>query len=76
MLVLFPQQRRHVQTAHEMKRREKEFERLQEKLRDYLAEKKREAKATLDMAGRLRQQMGSSVTRVSSKSDEGLKVTV
>ncbi|KAK9817129.1 hypothetical protein WJX72_009977 [[Myrmecia] bisecta] len=40
--------RRHVQFQHEIKRKEREFERLQDKLRDMLTEKKREAKANME----------------------------
>ncbi|GMH40956.1 hypothetical protein BSKO_08860 [Bryopsis sp. KO-2023] len=48
--------RRQVQFLHEIRRKESEYERLQDKLRYYLAEKKREAKASMEIVGRLRQQ--------------------
>ncbi|EFN57131.1 hypothetical protein CHLNCDRAFT_51197 [Chlorella variabilis] len=50
-------ERRIVQMQHEIKRKEKEYERLQERLAHYLADKKRSEKAALDMAGKLTQQL-------------------
>lgn len=48
--------RKQIQYQHEIRRKELEYERLQDKLRYYLAEKKREAKASMEIVGRLRQQ--------------------
>lgn len=70
--------RRVVQMQHEMKRKEREFERLQERLTHYLADKKRSEKAALDMAGELTQGVGGSSAPVArgARSDEGLKAVV
>ena len=75
--------RRLVQMQHEIKRKEKEYERLQERLSHYLADKKRNESAALDMAGQLAQSAVSTITGVSRssssaavRSDEGLKAVV
>lgn len=70
-------ERRCVQLAHEAKRKEKEYERLQEKLSHYLADKKRHERAALDMAGKLAAggAAGGAAPR-GARSDEGLKAVV
>ncbi|KAL4435589.1 hypothetical protein ABPG77_002552 [Micractinium sp. CCAP 211/92] len=74
-------ERRIVQLQHEMKRKEKEFERLQERLSHYLSDKRKNDKAVLEMAGKLTQQLaagGGAGARASAaaRSDEGLKAVV
>ncbi|KAL4425210.1 hypothetical protein ABPG75_009226 [Micractinium tetrahymenae] len=76
-------ERRIVQLQHEMKRKEKEYERLQERLSHYLSDKRKNDKAVLDMAGKLTQQLaggggGGGGARISAaaRSDEGLKAVV
>eukprot|EP00887_Chlorella_sp_A99_P003392 scaffold7.g3392.t1 len=70
-------ERRCVQMQHEIKRKEKEYERLQERLAHYLADKKKHERAVVEMAGKLTSQLGSGAAaprgaRVGA-SDEGLK---
>ncbi|KAI3435003.1 hypothetical protein D9Q98_003055 [Chlorella vulgaris] len=78
-------ERRIVQMQHEIKRKEKEYERLQERLGNYLADRKRSEKAALDMAGKLTQQLQADQpggrgarggTSAALRSDEGLKAVV
>ncbi len=75
---LLGSERRLVQMQHEIKRKEKDYERLQERLSHYLADKKRNENAALDMAGKL--VTGGAATAALSKSavrsDEGLKAVV
>lgn len=52
-------ERRVVQMQHEIKRKEKDYERLQERLSHYLADKRRSDTAALDMAGKLSQGLAS-----------------
>ncbi|GAB4815629.1 hypothetical protein N2152v2_008085 [Parachlorella kessleri] len=71
---LAAQERRVVQLQHEVKRKEKEYERLQERLAHHLADKKKSDKAVLDMAGRVTQQL--QVEKAVRRTDEGLKAVV
>lgn len=48
--------RRQIQFQHEIRRKELQYEWLQEKLRNYLAERKRESSASMEIVGRFRQQ--------------------
>ncbi|KAG7673019.1 hypothetical protein Ndes2437B_g01126 [Nannochloris sp. 'desiccata'] len=77
---LFGSERRLVQMQHEIKRKEKEYERLQERLSHYLADKKRNESAALDMAGKLATGAatgaGAALSKSSVRSDEGLKAIV
>ena len=43
-----------LQVQHEVKRKEREYEKLQGRLRDLLSEKSREARVALEAVGRLR----------------------
>ena len=43
-----------MQAQHEIKRRERDYERLQGRLRDMLVEKSREQKVALEAVGRIR----------------------
>ena len=57
-----------LQAQHEIKRRERDFERLQGRLRDLLTEKSREQKVALEAVGRFRD-----TARVrAKKSDEAM----
>ena len=49
--------RRQIQFQHEIRRKELQYEWLQEKLRNYLAERKRESSASMEIVGLLRQQV-------------------
>lgn len=79
---LLGSERRLVQMQHEIKRKEKEYERLQERLSHYLADKKRNETAALDMAGQLVQAAtgggaaGTTTSKAALRSDEGLKAVV
>lgn len=81
---LMASDRRFVQMQHEIKRKEKEFERLQERLANYLAERRQREKAVLDMvsgqmtfdssnAGGHRTNLPGSIN---VKSDEGMKAVI
>ena len=48
--------RRQVQFQHEIRRKELQYEWLQEKLRNYLAERRRDFTASMEIVGMLRQQ--------------------
>ena len=73
-------ERRMVQMQHEIKRKEREYDRLQEQLVRYLADKKRNDSAALAMAGQLTQQVASSLGASgparAGRSDEGIKAVV
>uniref|UniRef100_A0A1D2A7K6 Uncharacterized protein n=1 Tax=Auxenochlorella protothecoides TaxID=3075 RepID=A0A1D2A7K6_AUXPR len=71
-------ERRVVQLQHEAKRKELEYERLQEKLSHILADKRKSEKAVLDMAGKVTQQLGIGPVGAGRvvKSDEGLKALI
>ncbi|BDA48903.1 probable Afadin- and alpha-actinin-binding protein at N-terminal half [Coccomyxa sp. Obi] len=63
-------QRRAVQAQHEIRRKEHDYDRLQQRLRDLLTEKKREAKAALEAAGKLWEDMHGPQARLRRKDDE------
>jgi X breakpoint 2-interacting protein len=73
-------ERRLVQMQHEIKRKEKDYQRLQERLSHYLADKKRNESAALDMAGKLATGAsavgGAALSKSAVRSDEGLKAIV
>jgi len=73
-------ERRLVQMQHEIKRKEKDYERLQERLSHYLADKKRNENAALDMAGKIATGAaagpGAALSKSAVRSDEGLKAIV
>lgn len=48
--------RQQIQFQHEIRRKELQYEWLQEKLRNYLAERKRESSASMEIVGKLRRQ--------------------
>lgn len=65
--------RRQIQFQHEIRRKELQYEWLQEKLRNYLAERKRESTASMEIVGRLRQQspqQSKEKNKLSSKIDD------
>lgn len=64
--------RRSVQFQHGIRKKEVEYERLQDKLRYYLAEKKREAKASLEIVGRLKKQSLQGKTKPAARMDEDM----
>lgn len=59
-----------VQFQHGIRRKELEYEKLQDKLRYYLAEKKREAKASMEIFGRLKKQSQQGKSKMTTKMDE------
>ena len=77
---LLGSERRLVQMQHEIKRKEKEYERVQERLSHYLADKKKNETAALDMAGQVLQAATGNNSNVAAskalRSDEGLKAVV
>lgn len=81
---LLASDRRFVQMQHEIKRKEKEFERLQERLANYLAERRQKEKAVLDMmSGHFLTLSGDGAAGqrpnalpLNGKSDEGMKAVV
>jgi hypothetical protein len=80
---LMSSDRRFVQMQHEIKRKEKEFERLQERLSNYLAERRQKEKAVLDMvSGQMTFDSSNAGHRanlpssINVKSDEGMKAVI
>lgn len=62
---------RQIQFQHEIRRKELQYEWLQEKLRRYLAERKKESETSMEIVGRLRKQRRQSERgRIASKLDD------
>ena len=61
-----------VQFQHGIRRKELEYDKLQDKLRYHLAEKKREAKASMEIVGRFRKESQQGRKRGAAKMDEDM----
>jgi len=66
--------RRQIQFQHEIRRKELQYEWLQEKLRNYLAERKKESSASMEIVGRLKQQ-SPTTPKSKAKKDEAANKT-
>ncbi|KAK9863276.1 hypothetical protein WJX84_003792 [Apatococcus fuscideae] len=69
-------QRRQAQVQHDLKRKDRDYERLQDRLRDLLTEKKREAKVALEAALAIQAAAGSHARPVKAQDKAAVQAAV